>query len=273
MSTAPHFPAPPDAVPPLSHCLAVQWRVLRALMLRELITRFGRENLGVLWLVGEPLLFTLGVSALWTAAGMNHGSSLPIAAFAVTGYSSVLLWRNAVNRCNRAIVENFNLLYHRNVRTLDVYAARVLLEVGGVTASFLVLVSGFALAEWIPLPQDPLKVLAGWALLVWLGAALAVTVGAATAHSELIDRLWHPVSYLLFPLSGAAFMVDWLPRAAQDVVLWLPMVHGLELLREGYFGSMVRTHHDVAYMASVNLVLTLVGLLLLRSAERRAEAA
>ena len=45
--------------------LAIQGRVIHALLMREVITRFGRHNVGVLWLVGEPMLFTLGVAALW----------------------------------------------------------------------------------------------------------------------------------------------------------------------------------------------------------------
>src|SRR5258708_18513536 len=84
--------------PPLLPHLGIQWRVLHALLMREIITRFGRENLGVLWLVAEPMLFTLGVATLWTAAGLHHGSPIPIAAFAVTGYCSALMWRNSANR-------------------------------------------------------------------------------------------------------------------------------------------------------------------------------
>ena len=87
----------------LRQSFAIQRRVISALLMREVITRFGRENVGVLWLFGEPMMFTLGVATLWAAAGMNHGSSIPIVAFAITGYSSVLLWRNTVNRCNSGI--------------------------------------------------------------------------------------------------------------------------------------------------------------------------
>jgi ABC-type polysaccharide/polyol phosphate export permease len=106
-------------------------------------------------------------------------------------------------------------------------------------------------------------------MLAWFGAALAITIGAASAYSELVDRMWHPAAYLLFPLSGAAYMVDWLPEKAQAVVLLLPMVHGVEMIREGYFGDMVRTHYDMAYMAGCNLVLTLTGLFLMHAAARR----
>ena len=33
----------------------IQRRVIGALMIRELITRFGRENIGFLWVMVEPL--------------------------------------------------------------------------------------------------------------------------------------------------------------------------------------------------------------------------
>jgi capsular polysaccharide transport system permease protein len=252
--------------------LAIQRRVLRALLMREVITRFGRENLGALWLVAEPMLFTLGVTALWTAAGLHRITPLPIVAFAVTGYSSVLLWRNCATRTSMAIEANKGLLFHRNVRVLDVFLMRIVLEVGGATGSFIVLSCVFLWIDWMPPPDDLLKVLFGWMMLCWFGASLALLIGAGTAHSVVVERLWHPAAYLIFPLSGAAFMVDWLPPGFQDAVLWLPMVHGTELLRDGWFGSAARTHYDVGYMAVACLMLTLAGLRLVREAGRRVEA-
>lgn len=255
----------------LRRSLLIQARVLRALLLRELITRFGRRNLGVLWLVAEPMLFTVGVAAFWIAAGFSRGSNLPIVAFAVTGYSSVLLWRNMTGHCVHAIQQNFNLLFHRNVRPLDVFVVRVALEAVGATASFSVLTLTFVLADRMRLPVDSLRVLLGWLMLAWFGAALALAIGAASVFSDLVVRFWTPVSYLLFPLSGAAFMVSALPQGLQQIVLWFPMVHGLELLRDGYFGHIVATRYDLQYMAGFCLVLTLFGLLLLRIASRRVD--
>src|SRR5574343_1277389 len=92
--------------------LEVQTKVIGALLLREVITRYGRHGLGVLWQFMEPMMFTLGVSALWYLADLHVYSSLPIIAFAITGYSSVLLWRNATNRCSNAIEINLGLMYH-----------------------------------------------------------------------------------------------------------------------------------------------------------------
>ena len=111
-----------DTTATLRKSFAIQLRVLHALLMRELITRFGRENLGVLWLIGEPMIFTLGVATLWTVSGAHRGSPIPIVAFAVTGYSSVLMWRNSVSHCSCAIEQNRSLLLIRPTYN-DVYGA------------------------------------------------------------------------------------------------------------------------------------------------------
>jgi capsular polysaccharide transport system permease protein len=257
---------------PLTRCLAIQARVIWALLLREVITRFGRQNIGVLWLFVEPMVFTLGVATFWYAAGMHHGSGIPIIAFAITGYSSVLLWRNTVSRCSRAVQSNMALLYHRNVHVLDVLLARSLLEMAGSTASFVVLTLIFVAGEWIAAPVDLGRVLVGWLMLAWFGLGLALTIGAATAFSAIFERIWQPASYLLFPLSGAAFMADWWATPTREILLLLPMVHAVELMREGYFAGPWRYHYDLGYMAVVNLTLTLTGVWLSRVAARRVEA-
>jgi len=249
-----------SAVPKLRRSWFIQRRVIWALVLREILTRYGRHNIGFLWLFVEPMLFTLGVTALWTAMQSVHGSSIPIVAFALTGYSSVLLWRNMPGRCIGALEPNLSLLYHRNVRPLDIYVSRLMLEAAGATVSFVFLTMFFGFIGWLEMPEDVLQVATAWVMLAWFGSGLALLLGALSESSEIIDKLWHPMSYLLFPLSGAAFLVDALPKAAQDVVLWLPMVHAVEFLREGYFGSQMTAHYDLGYMAIANLTLTILGL-------------
>lgn len=239
---------------------AIQRRVIHALLMREILTRFGRHNIGFLWLFVEPMLFTLGVTALWTIAKANHGSSLPIVAFALTGYSSVLLWRNMPARTIGAITPNLSLMYHRNVKVIDVFFSRLLLEAAGATISFAILSLVFISIGWMRPPENALQVILAWLMLAWFGSSLAILLGALSEQSEIIDKLWHPAAYLLFPLSGAAFMVDALPPAAQKYILILPMVHGVEMLREGYFGSAVRAHYDLSYMLLCCAALTLLGL-------------
>ena len=255
--------------PSLIASLKVQRRVLAALLVRELLTRYGRHNIGFLWLFVEPMIFTLGVTALWTATKSVHGSDLPIVAFALTGYSSVLLWRNMPGRCIGALMGNLALMYHRNIRALDIYAARIIIEFAGATISFFTLSLVFILGGWISPPEDFLTVAAAWLLLAWFGAALAITLGALSHEYELVDKLWHPASYLLFPLSGAAFLVSALPPLGREIVLYIPVVHGVEMVRDGYFGSRVEAIYDLGYLITCSLVLTVVALIATRWVEKR----
>ena len=253
----------------LRNALAIQARVIGALLMREILTRYGRHNIGFLWLFVEPMLFTLGVTVLWTVSGLRHSSDLPIVAFALTGYSSVLVWRNMPGRLCGSIEPNLSLMYHRNVKLMDIFISRLLLEGAGATVSFVVLGIIFTSIGWMQPPDDIVKVIQGWLMLIWFGSSLATLIGAWSAYTEIVDKVWHPAAYLLFPLSGAGFMVDWLPHAAQKAVLYLPMVHGVELLREGYFGRAVHAHYDIAYMVAICLCLSLMGLATLREASRR----
>ena len=110
------------------------------------------------------MLFTLGVTTLWTLIKVTHGTSLPITAFAVTGYSSILLWRNCTNRVVKAVEANHSLMYHRNVRVFDILTARVILEIAGATVSMIVLNVFFSSLGWMNLPVDILTVMIGWIL-------------------------------------------------------------------------------------------------------------
>jgi capsular polysaccharide transport system permease protein len=256
---------------PFSHSLQIQLRVLGALLMREVITRYGRDNLGFLWLFLEPMLFTGGVAAVWTVTRTLHTSNLSIIAFAVTGYSAVLLWRNCGSRCCMAIPPNVGLLYHRNVRVLDLFVTRILLEIAAATASFAVLSLAFIALGLMDWPRDPGLLLSGWLLLSWFSCSLGLVLGPLTTYAEVIERLWHTLTYLILPFSGSLFMVDWLPPSVREYALWSPMVSGVEMLRGGYYGSAVHAHYDAAYLAICSVTLTLVGLCLVPVAVRRVE--
>lgn len=243
----------------LARSFVIQRKVVGALLMREIITRYGRHNIGFLWLFVEPMLFTLGVTTLWSFSGLKHGSNLPITAFAVTGYSAVLLWRNMPGRCINAVMPNSPLMYHRNVRVIDIFWSRLILEAMGATISFVVLSLFFIGINWMSPPEDLIKVMAGWLYLAWFGSSLAILMGSLSERSELVEKLWHPTSYLLFPLSGAAFLVDSTPFLFQKVVLWLPMVNAIELMREGYFGSVINARYDTAYLFESCILLTLAA--------------
>lgn len=248
----------------------IQGRIIGALLMREILTRYGRHNIGFMWLFVEPMMFTLGVLALWTLFDL-HKTALPIIAFTLSGYASVLLWRNSINRCGNAVEPNRALMHHRNVRVIDLFVARIILEIAGVSISFMILTTFFVAIGLMKPPDDILKILVAWLLLAWFAFDMSLIIGGISAISEPLERVWHVVSYLLLPMSGAFFMVDWLPKSLQSAALWVPTVNCTELIREGIFGSVVRAHYNMGYIVVLNLLLLLPGFVLIKHIGLRVE--
>jgi capsular polysaccharide transport system permease protein len=254
----------------LLQSLAIQRRVIHALILREILTRYGRHNIGFLWLFLEPMFFSVGITILWTYMQFSKGT-VPVAGFALTGYSALVLWRNTVNRMTGVAHANRGLLYHQQVKVLDLVLTRMFLEFFSVTTSLIVLTLAFQQLGLMQMPVDPLSAVTGWFFLTWFVMGVGMVAAYLGVVSEVFDRVWHVLMYLTIPFTGALSMMAWLPPEAQRVLLWSPMVHSVELLREGYFGNGVRAMYSLHYLIEVNASLSLFGLLLVRKMRRGLE--
>ncbi|WP_122928455.1 MULTISPECIES: ABC transporter permease [Sphingobium] len=250
----------------LGECLAIQARVIGAIILRELHTRYGRENIGYLWLVGEPLMLGTIISILHSG-GSHHGIN-PVA-FTVVGYCNFIMFRGIVNRAEGALHANMTLLHHRMVTVLDLAYARALLEVAGTTASFIILM-GFCIGlGFTDFPPRPLFLFIGVGYIFWFSLALSMIVIGWTHDRSFAERMVHPFSYFMIPLSGAFFSVGWIPQPFRDYLLYNPFPHMFEMLRYGAFESASLTYVSFGYVTACCAGLTLLGLLAMRSVKSR----
>ncbi|WP_386693719.1 ABC transporter permease [Lonepinella sp. MS14435] len=243
----------------------IQGRVLRALLMREIITRYGRRNIGFMWLFVEPLMMTLLITILWSVARASSYSTLNIIAFIITGYPIMMMWRNSSNRAIGAISANTALLYHRNVLVLDTLLARMLLEISGATIAQMSLIILLIVMGLIPMPNDLFYMLMAWALMAMFAIGLGLIIASIAQYFEPFGKIWSTLSFISMPLSGAFFFIHNLPATAQQFLLWFPMIHGTEMFRKGYFGASVTTYENPYYIFVFNLILIFIGLIMVRN--------
>ncbi len=249
--------------------LATQLRVIGALIMRELHTRYGRENIGYLWLIGEPLMLASVIGALHTSGHTEYGSDMKPLPFAVLGYTTFIMFRGIVNRSEGGLEANASLLYHRMVTIFDIVTARAILEAAGTSLALVVLMgllSSFGLAA---LPVRPLYLIAALGLMFWISFGHSLIVTAITHENRTIGRLVHPYSYFMIPLSGAFYQVQWIPEPYRQYLLWLPLPHIFELARYGQFRSADLRYFDAQYLIANCMVLTVVGLVLIKVARAK----
>jgi capsular polysaccharide transport system permease protein len=235
-------------------------RVLEALAVRGMMMRYGRGNIGFLWVLLEPMLLTVGVLAMWSALKGEREHGVDVIAFVLTGYMPITLWRHMTNGGVFLLRQNSSLLYHRNITLLDVFMGRMLLEFAGATGALILVASALLALGLITAPEDYGLVILGWLLMGVLSLSFGLAICVLTEFSEIWERFITPFQYLMLPISGCFFMVDWFSIAAQEVIMLNPTVHCFEIFRAGALGSQFATHYWVWYPLVWAIVLFAVSL-------------
>jgi capsular polysaccharide transport system permease protein len=243
-------------------------RVLGALMMREASSRYGHENLGFFWVMAEPLFLALGVMVMWSLTGHGHGHGVGLVPFVLSGYTNLTLWRHIIGQSTHGLRRRADLLYHRNVRPFDVLFAGALLEMAAILTAFFIAYVPLALLGAMEPMRDSLLCLTAWILMAWFAFAFGLLITGLTELSESVEHFIQPVMYITLPVTGAFTMQYWLSDRARHVLSWSPMVNILEMFRGGLFSADVPTEWDAAYVLMCCVVLTAIGLQLLRLAQQ-----
>lgn len=251
----------------VSSRLGTTGRVLKALVLRELMTRFGRTHGGFLWLILEPLILTTLIIIWWSIAFGSTKQGVAIVPLALSGYSLITLWRHIVSRFIHCFRHNASLMFHRNVKPMDTILGRFFLETTGALISFFIAYTFLYFFDQIGPIYDIFLLLAGWYLLALLSFSVALSIAALCELWEPAEKFVQPILYVTLPLTGLFFMVSWLPSDYRSLALTSPLVHTFEMFRGGLIGPSVQVYFYTDYVAYCIVFLAAFGFLLMRKAE------
>ncbi len=239
---------------------ATQLRVVGALMLREARTRFGRSQLGYLWAMTEPIALIATFTLISMAMGHMppYGDSLPM--FFALGTLAFQFYRRVASFCSAAFTANQALLTYPIVKQFDTLVARALLEF--ITCLFvsLLVLGGLIFFAQQPYPAHIESMAVVVVLLMLLGfgfGTLNAVIGAYVASWRNIESL---LSRPLLVLSGVFFVPDRMPPKIIPYISWNPVLHGIELMRYGYYPDYRSPTLDVTYLFIWALGLTVFGL-------------
>ncbi len=250
----------------------IQLNVIHALVLRETRTRFGEHQLGYLWALIEPLLWIGSFWGLYTFGGRPAPHNLEVVGFLATGVLTYEIFDSNVSRIGEAINGNKPLLFYPPVQPLDLVIARASLETGTLTAVFCVIMGGTALLRGeMPHIDSLLRVMLGLGLAAGLGGTLGLFFCMLGGLSNVVDRLRGPLLRPLFWISALFYTLDDVPSDVRELMLYNPVVHVVETVRDGWFPEYNSQYADPLYVIWYILAFGLVGLLLERVVRRKLE--
>ncbi len=253
----------------LARAARIQTGVVSALIVRFLVTRYGRRNIGFVWAIVEPMLLCLSVMTLWSFAKPASEHGVKVVALVLTGYMPLTLWRHTCQAGVHVLRNAVGLMYHRNITMIDTVLSRMALEFVSTTAAFIVVYAVLATLGIVEPIHDHGLVLAGWFAMGALSLGAGCVLAALTEYSEVVEKFVQPVQYILVPVSGCFYMLDWLPARVRDWAEWVPMVHAYEAIRDGFFGPAIPTHHALPYAGLVALLTIALGLVLIEAVRDR----
>ncbi len=245
-----------------------QVRVIHALMLRELNTRYGRENIGFLWIMAEPLLFGGLVALIWRIWKGPEEHGISIVAFIISGYIPITLFRHGVSRSASIFTANASLMYHRQIKVLDFVLVRFIIEFLGGMMAYVFIATALIAFDLFPVPADPGLLIAGWMLYALFSLSICLIIAPLSEMSEAIEKLIPVTTYVMIPISGLFTMAAWLAPGPREYLLLSPFVNGMEMMRKGIWGDDITAYYNVWNPLICSAVLTIIGLILCRRIRR-----
>lgn len=248
---------------------ARQARVIAALLLREIRTRFGRARIGYFWAIIEPIFFVIILSALFSAAGRTAPVGTSMVMFFLTGLLTFFLYRNLSNRIGAALNNNRAILTYPIVKEIDTIIARGLLEIFTFLFSAIVIFIAALMLDIAHFPSRLPQIALGLLFLTILGFG----VGMINAIISQFSTTWKNINNLMnrpmFFISGVFFVPENLPPAAREFVLWNPIVHGVTWVRYGYYPNYRASSLDIEYLMGWAFAVLLIGFMLERALRMR----
>ena len=240
--------------------LVVAGRVVAALLLRETRVRFGRSQIGYLWAILEPVggILILAFAFQLISRAPEVGQSLYL--FLALGMLGHTMLRRLATQVGSAFEANQALLSFPIVTRVDTLFARGILEIATSLLSIAVVIIGLMIVEGVPPPAEPGIFVGGIAALALLGFGL----GTVNAVVNSFIPSWRHIESLihrpLFLMSGVFFTPSVMPSAIASVLAWNPILHGIELMRYGYYEGYRPDYINLEYLIGWGLITTVLGL-------------
>ena len=252
--------------------LQTQCRVIKALVLRETLSRYGQHKLGFLWALVEPIGMVMIFASIMGAFRTGDPSGIPLVLFMITGFVPFMMFRDPMTQMQGAIVSNRSLIGFPQVTTFDVIVARSVLEcaVLAVVLPVMLVLADVLLGYSVQI-ENLLGVLAACLLLMTMGSGLGFLFAALAPVWPSSRQLSSVVlGRPLFFSSGLFFTAESLPPGLREWLLWNPLLHMIELLRSEFFYGFDSPYADWNY-ASLWAAGTLAfGMLVHQALRRRA---
>jgi len=245
-----------------------QYRVLKALVLREMSSRHGESRLGYLMGIILPIITISVLMFAFEVRGRVFPSDFSMGVFVITGYPLWQAFSGTYNKVMGAASRSDPLLMFPQITQLDLILATVILEIATSTVTYIIMCIGALIVFPDTLPADPIGIMMCFWGCSWIGSALGLVLCGVMRLAPTIARIINSFMRLGMWMSGVVFAVNKLPPWTWPYLKWNPILHCIEGARHLWKPSYDAPLFDPVYIISAGFVLTAFGFILERATRR-----
>ena len=245
----------------LRAALALQVRVIVALVLRETRATYGTSQLGYLWEIITPAAGVAVLVAIFTAINRHPPFGESFALFFTTGLLTLGLFRKLGTSLMTVYDANRALMTYPPIKAPDVLYARSLLISATHLVIMIVFYSGLGYFGLAGLPAYPEKLISAFSVTFLLGFGFGATNAVLLGYFESWRHVMAVITRPLMFISAVFYVPSYMPPEIVDWLKWNPVLHCIEWMRNGYYANYDSRVLDQTYVLTVAVILTLIGLL------------
>jgi capsular polysaccharide transport system permease protein len=248
--------------------LRFQFRVLRALILRDIAGRNSQSRLGPLLAILLPILSLTVLMVAFSLRGKTIPSDFSLGVFVVTGYPLWQGFQGMYTKVMGAATRSDPLLMFPQITQLDLIFATILLDTAINTVVFICMAVGVTIVFQDTPPDDPVGVLLCFWSTSWLGSAFGLVLCGLNRVAPTLVTVLNTFMRFGMWLSGVIFAVSKLPPWTWPYLKWNPILHCTEGARHLWKSSFEAPIFDPLYIVGSGFVLTTLGFVLERLTRR-----
>lgn len=235
-------------------------RVIYALLIRELKTRFGAQRFGMFWVLADPIIQVGVMVAMFGLVSKHVMPNIDYAVYVALGIIPWFMFSDVVTRGMAAVDANRGLLVFRQVKPLDTFIARALLELLTYIVVFVVVIGLLAVMGFEMQFKQPLHMLAAYTCLFLMACGFGLAVMAASVRFPESKKLVPVVLRFGYFVSGVIMPMSAIPSQYRDYFYWNPVVHIMEISREAFFPAFHGVIANWWFVGYTTLALVFVGM-------------
>lgn len=241
------------------------FRAIGALILREMSTTYGKSPGGYIWAFLEPVASIIILTTVFQLLTRNPPLGNSYAMFYATGVLTFSLFNHIQAKTSQALLFSKSLLGYPTVTFVDAIAARFILTLLTDTlVAYIIFVGAMVFAEgWMRV--DILTIALGFAMVAFLGLGIGCLNAFIYMKIPVWQQIWGLVTRPLMLVSGVILLHDTMPEPYKSWLGWNPIVHGIGLVRRGFYEAYDADYVSVTYIGMVGLICLTLGLLFLRA--------